>query len=76
MLCYDDPFSLIERRFLVPKPVDLAAEDGREVARAAAWQGLLAMPSMAEIYPVGGEHYRCCWSMPPLPLARSFPACL
>lgn len=47
---------MIERRFLVPKPVDLAAEDGREVARAAALQGLQAMPFMAEIYPVGGEH--------------------
>ena len=45
---------MIERRFLVPKPVDLAAEDGREVARAAALQGLQAMPYMAEIYPVGG----------------------
>eukprot|EP00955_Chlamydomonas_euryale_P045004 353034-Chlamydomonas_euryale.AAC.1 len=42
------------KRFLVPKAVDLAAEDGREVARAATLRGLAAMPRLAEIYPVGG----------------------
>lgn len=41
-------------RYLVPKAVDLAAEDGREVARTAALQGLTSMPHLAEIYPVGG----------------------
>ena len=39
----------------MPKAVDLAAENGREVARAASHQGLQAMPLLAEIYPVGGE---------------------
>ncbi|KAG1679276.1 hypothetical protein FOA52_009306 [Chlamydomonas sp. UWO 241] len=43
-----------QKTFLVPKAVDLAAEDGREVARAATLRGLRAMPTMAEIYPVGG----------------------
>ena len=55
MVCHDDPFATIERRFLVPKAVDLAAEDGRETARRASQQGLDAMPTMAEIYPVGGQ---------------------
>ena len=54
-MCHDDPFATSERRFLVPKPVDLAAEDGREVAMAATHQGLQSMPLLAEIYPVGGE---------------------
>ena len=55
VVCHDDPFAMIERRFLVPKAVDLAAEDGRETARWASQQGLIAMPTMAEIYPVGGK---------------------
>ncbi len=42
----------------MPHPVDLAAEDGREVARVATRDGLLAMPTLAEIYPVGGERGR------------------
>ncbi|GAX76097.1 hypothetical protein CEUSTIGMA_g3540.t1 [Chlamydomonas eustigma] len=54
VLCHDDPFAMSERRFHVPKAVDLAAEDGREVARLAAQAGLKSMPLMAEIYPVGG----------------------
>ena len=49
-----EPTAAAETRYLVPKPVDLAAEDGREVAREATRSGLLAMPSLAEIYPVGG----------------------
>ncbi len=40
------------------KAVDLAAEDGREVARAATRRGLIAMPTLGEIYPVGGESAR------------------
>ncbi|KAJ9518576.1 hypothetical protein QJQ45_018602 [Haematococcus lacustris] len=38
----------------VPRALDLAGEGGRQVGQRMAAHGLLAMPSMAEIYPVGG----------------------
>ncbi|GFH06732.1 uncharacterized protein HaLaN_01411, partial [Haematococcus lacustris] len=39
---------------LIIEALDLAGEGGRQVGQRMAAHGLLAMPSMAEIYPVGG----------------------
>jgi hypothetical protein len=38
----------------VPKALDLAGEEGREVGMRVALAGLLALPQQAEIYPLGG----------------------
>uniref|UniRef100_A0A7S3QX17 UGP3-like C-terminal hexapeptide repeats domain-containing protein n=1 Tax=Dunaliella tertiolecta TaxID=3047 RepID=A0A7S3QX17_DUNTE len=43
-----------EVSYHVPHALDLAGEGGREVGEQVAMQGLLALPDMAEIYPVGG----------------------
>ncbi len=52
--CHEDLFAMSERKFHVPRSVDLAAEDGREVAREAAMRGFWSLPGLAEIYPGGG----------------------
>lgn len=44
-----------EVRYHVPPALDLAGEGGRRVGARAAAHGILAMPFMAEILPVGGE---------------------
>lgn len=42
-------------QYHVPHALDLAGENGRELGEQAASQGLMALPRMAEIYPVGGR---------------------
>lgn len=46
----------------VPRALDLAGEDGREVGQRTAAAGLMALPRMAEIYPVGGAPVFVCAS--------------
>ncbi len=53
----------------VPRALDLAGEGGREVGVRTAAAGLVALPHMAEIYPVGGEARLTCCTAPPRPTA-------
>jgi len=50
-----------EVQYHVPPALDLAGEAGRRVGARAASHGILALPFMAEILPVGGESLWGCF---------------
>ena len=52
------PGSAVQTAYHVPPCLDLAGPGGRQLGIKAAAQGILAMPHMAEILPVGGEQHK------------------